>query len=228
MEEIFKKHKSGYLISNYGRIKGKTKDFLTLTETSAGYLIVGEGLVHRLVYETFFGEIEKGNEINHLDKNKKNNRIDNLESVTKSVNQKHKYKNSNKKIDGENNPMSFLKECDVLEIYEMIKDGYTNFDIADKFNIHDRYVSLIRSGKRWKYLYDIHMKENIQSLGCNSLPQKDLLDIIYKIVKTDKTNEEIGSEYFLDKTTISKVRNKRIWHRAWKLYYKLNGEDSKA
>lgn len=221
MEEIFKKHKSGYLVSNFGRIKGKTKEYLTLTKTSAGYLIVGAGLVHRIVYETFKGEIEDGNEINHIDGDKQNNNIENLESVTKSINQKHKYKNWDKKIDGENNPMSILKESDILEIYELIRKGISNFDISEKYNIHDRYVSLIRSGKRWKHLYDIHMKETIQSLGCNSLPQKDLLDVIFKIVNTDKSNEEIGNEYFLDKTTISKVRNKKIWHRAWKLYYKI-------
>lgn len=220
MEEVFKKHKSGYLVSNYGRIKGKTKEFLKLSKSSSGYLISTIGLVHRVVYETFNGDILNGNEINHLDRNKENNHINNLESVTKSENQKHRYRNSIECISGEKNPMSFLMEKDILSIYEMFRNGISNYEIAEKYNIHDRYVSCIRSGKRWKTLFDIYMRENIKSLGCNSLPQKTLLDIIDKIVNTDKSNEEISKEYFLDKTTISKVRNKRIWHRAWKLYYK--------
>jgi hypothetical protein len=219
MVEEFKKHKSGYLVSNFGRIKGKSVEYLKLTLTSSGYQMIRIGLVHRVVYETFKGEIEEGHEINHIDNKKTNNNINNLESITKSENQKHKYKNMKNKIDGENNPMSFLKEVDVLDIYEMIKSGKNNIEIADKYNIHDRYVSLIRSGKRWNKLFKIHLNNNIKSLGCNSLPKDSILDVINMIVNTDMTNVEIADKYFLDKTTISKVRNKRIWNRGWKLYY---------
>ena len=47
--------------------------------------------VHRLVYECFNGDISDGYIINHIDSNKQNNCIDNLEVVTRSENAKHYY-----------------------------------------------------------------------------------------------------------------------------------------
>lgn len=42
--------------------------------------------IHRLVYITFKGEIPEGYEINHIDHNKNNNRLSNLEVVTHEEN----------------------------------------------------------------------------------------------------------------------------------------------
>lgn len=44
--------------------------------------------IHRLVWETFIGIIPDGYEINHIDHNKQNNSLDNLELVTHSENLK--------------------------------------------------------------------------------------------------------------------------------------------
>lgn len=38
--------------------------------------------IHRLVYEVFYGEIEDGYDINHIDEDKTNNNINNLEKIT--------------------------------------------------------------------------------------------------------------------------------------------------
>lgn len=42
--------------------------------------------VHRIVWETFHGPIPEGYEINHIDHNKSNNSLGNLELVTHSEN----------------------------------------------------------------------------------------------------------------------------------------------
>lgn len=115
--------------------------------------------MHRIVYETFKGEIPSNLEINHIDSIKTNNHITNLEAVTKSENLKHRYKNM-KPVDGENNPMAILKEKDILTIYNMVKMGEIDITISEKFNLHERYVSLIRHGKRWNYMFKKHMKKN--------------------------------------------------------------------
>ncbi len=49
--------------------------------------------VHRLVLGAFIGECPEGSEANHLDGNKPNNRLDNLEWVTPSENMLHAYRN---------------------------------------------------------------------------------------------------------------------------------------
>ena len=66
-----------------------------LTDNHIGYLSVKlsndkrykNAYVHRLVYMTFVGPIPKGMQINHINHNKYDNRIENLEILTPSENQ---------------------------------------------------------------------------------------------------------------------------------------------
>ena len=68
---------------------------LKFTDNHIGYLFVklvnNEGernlYVHRLVYTTFVGVIPDGSQINHINHNKSDNRLENLEVVTASENQ---------------------------------------------------------------------------------------------------------------------------------------------
>lgn len=50
--------------------------------------------VHRLVMEAFCGKRPVGKEINHIDGNRLNNRLENLEYVTHTENMKHAFENN--------------------------------------------------------------------------------------------------------------------------------------
>ena len=93
-----------YQLSDQGRVRSfKDKSgavrYLGLTMDKDGYLQVnlcGNGevrtcKVHQLVLAAFLGPCPKGMEANHLDVNKRNNRLDNLEYTTHSENMKHAY-----------------------------------------------------------------------------------------------------------------------------------------
>jgi hypothetical protein len=83
-----------YMISNLGRIKSfhiKAKglirslkncrgDYLRLPLTDAKG-ILKTALVHRLVAATFIGEIPPGYEVHHIDGNKQNNMVENLQII---------------------------------------------------------------------------------------------------------------------------------------------------
>lgn len=59
--------------------------------------------LHRLVWETFNGEIPEGMQIDHIDGNPENNRLDNLRCVTAKENSNNP--NTVWKIQGDNNGM---------------------------------------------------------------------------------------------------------------------------
>ena len=52
--------------------------------------------LHRYIYEKYYGEIPKNCEIHHIDKNKDNNEIENLQLITKSEHRKLHAKESDK------------------------------------------------------------------------------------------------------------------------------------
>lgn len=91
-----------YLISNTGKVKNaKTKKLLKGSLSDDGYVrydlrLPNEGrkkyFGHRLVYETFCGNLIDGLVINHIDGNKTNNHMDNLEQISVQKNQEHSYK----------------------------------------------------------------------------------------------------------------------------------------
>lgn len=86
----------GYEVSNFGEVKSlgnnksRKEKLLSLGKGKNGYLRVSLSnngikkrfLVHRLVWQTFVGEIPPEWEINHLDENKENNHLENLKACS--------------------------------------------------------------------------------------------------------------------------------------------------
>lgn len=86
---------ANYEVSDCGRVRNaKTMRVLKPHDNGYGYLTVGlcqHGKqrtlrVHRLVFVAFVGGVPEGMEINHIDEDKHNNRLENLEVITHADN----------------------------------------------------------------------------------------------------------------------------------------------
>jgi hypothetical protein len=137
---------------------------LKVNRDTNGYLMVwlqidGKNtgkLIHRLVGEIFLPNPENKPQINHIDGNKTNNHISNLEWCDRSHNIKHAYQIGLKKpIDtkGQKNGNSKLTQQQVLEIRELYSSGnYSQKELSKKFNVSQNLIGLIINRKLWKHI----------------------------------------------------------------------------
>jgi|DEB0MinimDraft_10_1074344.scaffolds.fasta_scaffold116194_1 hypothetical protein len=112
-------------------------------------------LVHRLVAAAF--GVLKGLDdklyINHLDGDKHNNCLENLERVTRSQNEKHAFKIGLKSHKGENHNQSKLTKEQVVIIRKRLKKGETAQKVASSFNVTRSCVYSIKQYRSWKDIY---------------------------------------------------------------------------
>ena len=175
MEEIFVKIKGyeGYEVSNTGKIKSlKTNRLLTPQKNNCGYLYilltdsnkkVKINLIHRLVFDSFIG-ITDSLEINHLDGDKENNRLDNLELITHEDNLK-KYRDNHPFFVKYMAQKSVLKRKDKMlekinvafEVFNENSRRERNRNLLKKVNERLRKKGIreisLRTLKRYKRLY---------------------------------------------------------------------------
>lgn len=108
-------------------------------------------MAHRFIWEWVYGPVPDGLEINHKNGIKIDNRIANLEVVTKSENIIHAYRNGLARGGkGAKNPMAKLTERDIVEIRR--NQGATGRDLARRFGVSYAAISLIRNYKTWEHV----------------------------------------------------------------------------
>ena len=174
MKEIWKtiQEYENYQISNLGRIKSlkrkvnyknikkrtipgkilklqRTRGYCTVTLSNKN--IRKTKRIHRLVAQAFIPNPENKPCINHIDCNKQNNRVENLEWCYQEENEKHAYKNG-LKFKGEKHPNSKLKKNDVIKIKKLLKTNMLQTEIAKIFNIGNWTISAIKLNKTWKHV----------------------------------------------------------------------------
>lgn len=88
--------------------------------------------------------------VNHIDGNKTNNAVSNLETLSLSDNIKHAFKTGLSNKSGENNHNAILTKGDVEIIREMGQKGLAAKEIAEKFGITAYHVRSIIKGQCWK------------------------------------------------------------------------------
>lgn len=140
---------TGVVIGRSGRYVG--------APGAGGYLVVAwkegnriqGGKVHRLVWEVANGPIPDGKEINHVNGIKSDNRITNLEVVSRLENMRHAYATGLNKCFGERNGRAKLTPEQVSEIIARHSAGETARGLAKEFGVGETAVGKIVRGERW-------------------------------------------------------------------------------
>lgn len=168
MEEIWKPvigYEGNYEISNLGRLKNiyKCKKILK-TYNSSGYKRVKlfknkigtHILVHRLVAQAFIPNPENKPQVNHIDSNRSNNNVINLEWCTQRENYVHCIKmgrQNHPKVWGEKHSQAKLSEKQVLEIlnYKIVSTN-DKLILMQKYSISKSHLNLLLRRGTWKKL----------------------------------------------------------------------------
>lgn len=110
--------------------------------------------VHRLMAQAFIPNPENLPEVNHIDGNKWNNNISNLEWCSVSENSKHAFANNLREISAYNKykvkqNASKLNDLDILAIQVLVDRGIQKKEIAKLFGVYDSVICDLTNGKSY-------------------------------------------------------------------------------
>ena len=147
-------------VSNFGEVKSHGK-IIKGEITSGGYCRVHishkgvqyKFLVHRLVAEAFILNPNRLPEVNHIDGNKQNNSVDNLEWCTRSQNTSHAFKTGLRNYNGCKNPHSKLTQSDVETIRRIYVRGKhcenNSYGLAKRYNVSPKTIQNVVNGNHY-------------------------------------------------------------------------------
>jgi len=164
-----------YQVSNLGRVKSKDRwspingglrffagKMMKLSLNHYGYLHVsftinGKGKcinAHQLVAWAFFGEQLPGIQVNHIDGNKQNNSINNLEYVTNSQNIQHACDT------GLFNNKKRMKTCrfsdeQIIEIRQLLTNGASSSEVGRQYNCSAYEIEKIGRHERYTWVLPV-------------------------------------------------------------------------
>lgn len=207
---------SRYFVDEEGSVYGPKRNKLCLTKSKKGYLRVkidkrGKVFtkpVHRLVAETFIPNPENKPFVNHIDGDKTNNSVENLEWVTALENSKHA-------VDvlgiGRGATHSQVKHSEDLvhDICRRLEDKQRNVDIAKALEVPREMITRIRMGKSWRHISSSY---NINPSRQSNISDETVKWVCHRLEEGLSTKEIISkcTTHSLTKSVVSKIRNKKL------------------
>lgn len=209
-----------YYVSKTGKVISKKVHIheLKVFVTDKGYMYVKFTLgkksrakfIHRLVAQAYIPNPEKKPEVNHLDGNKSNNNVSNLEWVTSKENKKHARENDlSRFVSGEDSGSTSLtnkqieKSCKMME-----KNKLPLKEIAKKLNMPVDTLYSIRTKGMWK---NISKKYNFPKVPISNEVYKEhlLIKICKELEKGKLSNKEISKKYNVGISTVNDIKHRR-------------------
>jgi hypothetical protein len=149
--EIYPKDGKIWSLKNNKYVGSKLKDGYWQSNLCGDNGNIWSGHLHRVIYTACYGDIPKGFDVNHIDENKSNNSIFNLELLTRKEN--INYGNRNKRVaKALSKPVGAFKNEELIMIFpstnEAQRQGYKSGRISECC----RGIRKSHKGYTWKYI----------------------------------------------------------------------------
>lgn len=171
--------------------------------------------VHRMVAETYIENPLGKPQVNHIDGDKSNNHVDNLEWMTSKENIQHAFRIKLRKT-GEGSSNSKISKKDAIRICKLLKENkLTLEEIANEIGCTYTIVFMIYHKKTWldiskKYDFSNYNKFK-PNRGFSKLNEEKVHEICKLLVEGKLTGREIAKLYNVFENNIYAIKAKRIW-----------------
>jgi len=222
-EEI-REYSKGYWVTTKGRVYStKSNKWLKLFVRNHKYSCYPEfkrngettTYVHRCVAELFIPRPDKSkDQVNHIDGNKSNNNITNLEWVTQTENQVHSWETGLRAMTDEHKEKlsvsnrgnnAKVTETDVRNMFKDFNKGVEHTELAVKYGVDRRHISAILAGKCWGYL---GLKTTRQvSAGGSEKTQFDKVLVVSILEDLDAgmTKSKVYAKYDISRFLVNRI-----------------------
>lgn len=176
--------------------------------------------IHRLVAEAFIYNKYGLPEVNHIDGNKENNSVDNLEWVSTYQNIQHAIDNNLRKYP--NSEEQVITACELMELNMYYLD-----EISEKTGISVENLRRIRYGKAWTHIsenYNIdrytlgEQYKNHHDVGTPTITENVAIEICELLEHTKMTAAEIAEKVGVTQGIVYHIKYRDNWKNVSQQY----------
>jgi group I intron endonuclease len=110
---------------------------------------------------------------------------------------------------GSEHGMAKYDEELVIGIKLMLNEGYSVYEVADKFNIKRSAIYDIKAGRSWSHILpNLNLSKNNRAGKLNYKKVREIKHLLFESIKTLK---EIAEMFNVSEATIKDIRNGRTW-----------------
>ena len=213
----------GAKMLNHPRLGTNKSGYREVQVQCKQYGVSGLKFVHQLVLEAFIGPKPTGHECNHKNGNRSDNRLDNLEWVTRRENVLHAYRVLGRyhlnPPHGSQSGTSKLTEEYIPHIRARVRQGESQASVARSLGVSRTTIILIMQGKTWRHVPDdpteaaklrhpkiLRGSENGQA----KFSEADIPTIRSRVRRGER-HRDVAKDFGVGKTAITDIMSGRTW-----------------